>query len=168
MQATIRDERPGDIEPIENVTVQAFLNAPHTDHREQHIVRALREAGALSVSLVAETRGEVVAHVAASPVTLSDGATGWYGIGPVSVMPAHQRTGLGSQLMEAALQRLQHLGAAGAVVLGDPAYYSRFGFKPEPELVLPGVPAPYFQALAWGDSLPRGEVAYHPAFNATG
>jgi len=70
--------------------------------------------------------------------------------------------------MEAALRLLREKGAAGCVLLGDPAYYSRFGFKAEPELVLPDVPPEYFQALAFGSSLPRGVVAYHAAFSARG
>ncbi|RRJ83391.1 GNAT family N-acetyltransferase [Aestuariirhabdus litorea] len=168
MTLTIRPEKPADAEAIETVTIEAFLKAPHTDHREQFIVRALREAGALTISLVAEERGHIVGHVAVSPVTLSDGSTGWFGLGPISVLPDHQRSGMGSRLMREALGALQALGASGCVVLGDPAYYGRFGFRPEAGLVLPGVPAEYFQALPLGDALPRGVVSYHPAFEASG
>ena len=57
-------------------------------------------------------------------------------------------------------------GAAGCVLLGEPAFYGRFGFKAEPQLRLPGVPPEYFQALAFGPSRPQGTVAYHAAFDA--
>jgi hypothetical protein len=66
---------------------------------------------------------------------ISDGATGWFGLGPISVLPELQGTGIGTLLMQDALRLLRARGAAGCVVLGDPAYYSRFGFAPEASLV---------------------------------
>lgn len=168
MDMIIRQEKSSDVESIETVTIQAFLDAPHTDHTEQFIVRALREAKVLTISLVAEDQDKIIGHIAVSPVTISDGTKGWFGLGPISVMPDYQRSGIGSQLMHKALEALQDLGASGCVVLGDPAYYSRFGFKPESSLVLPSIPAEYFQALSFGDSVPQGRVAYHDAFNAKG
>jgi putative acetyltransferase len=63
---------------------------------------------------------------------------------------------------------LREQGAAGCVVLGDPAYYGRFGFKAEPDLRLEAVPPQYFMAQAFGTALPRATVTYHPAFNAQG
>src|SRR5690606_17497287 len=110
---------------------------------EQFILSALRESGQLSVSLVADESGTVVGHVAVSPVVVSDGATGWYGLGPLSVAPERQGQGVGGQLVEHALAELRRLGASGCVVLGDPKYYSRFGFIAEPSLALPGVPPEY-------------------------
>ena len=163
----IRKETPSDIAAIEAVTIAAFQNAAHTNHAEQFIVRALRNSGQLSVSLIAENNGTVIGHVAVSPVTVSDGATGWYGLGPISVAPEHQGQGVGAQLMEQALAELRTLGAAGCVVLGEPGYYSRFGFKAEPSLVLPCVPAEYFQAISFNGSLPSGTVSYHDSFAAT-
>ena len=109
----IRKERADDVPRIHQLTRDAFLNAPHTDHTEQFIVDALRSAGALSISLVAERAGEVLGHVAVSPVTISDGATGWFGLGPVSVAPAEQGAGIGSALMQAALAELKQLDARG-------------------------------------------------------
>ena len=166
MNTTIREESPSDVAVIHAVTAAAFLNAPHADHREPFIVDALRKAGVLSVSLVAEQAGTVVGHVAVSPVSVSDGSAGWYGLGPISVVPELQRQGIGSLLMKEALRRLRERSAAGCVLLGDPAYYSRFGFKAEPDVVLPDVPPEYFQALPFGSSLPRGVVTYHESFSA--
>ncbi len=164
MDIHIRDENQGDVEQIRRVTETAFRDAPHTDHTEQLIVEALRRSGALAVSQVASTEGAVIGHVAISPVSISDGSPDWYGLGPVSVLPQHQGRGVGSKLVNSALARLKANGAAGCVVLGDPDYYGRFGFRAVPGLVFPGVPSKYFQAVSFGDGFPRGEVVYHEAF----
>ena len=164
----IRPERRGDEAAIHDVTVLAFRTAARSSGTEQFIVEALRRAGALTISLVAELDGEVVGHVAISPVSIDSGASGWFGLGPISVLPAQQRTGIGSQLMRSALARLQALGGAGCALVGDPAYYARFGFKAEPALVLPGVPPEYFQVVSLAGPVPHGSVTFHPAFQATG
>ena len=166
MKPVIRRETPSDVSAIHAVTAAAFLNAPHTDHTEQFIVDSLRKAGVLRISLVAEQAGSVVGHVAVSPVSISDGSSDWYGLGPISVIPELQRQGIGSLLMEEALRVLREEGAAGCVLVGDPVYYSRFGFRAEPGIVLSDVPPEYFQALPFGSSLPRGVVAYHESFSA--
>ena len=166
MPTIIRPEEPRDAAAIERVTIDAFMGAPHTDHTEQFIVRELRRAHALAVSLVAEVNGQIVGHVAVSAVQISDGAQSWFGLGPISVLPAHQGQGIGTQLMETAIRQLVAMPAKGCVVLGDPGYYGRFGFAPVAGLVLPGVPAEYFQALVLNSEVPQGEVTYHPAFEA--
>jgi putative acetyltransferase len=168
MDARVRDETPADVQGIQLLTTAAFLHAPHTSHTEQHIVSALRRAGALTVSLVAEAEGVLLGHVAVSPVSISDGAAGWFGLGPLSVIPRQQRRGVGSRLMREALRVLRARGACGCVVLGEPDYYGRFGFLAVPDLVLPGVPPEYFQAVSFGASRPRGTVTYHAAFEVDG
>jgi len=167
MSIEIRPERSGDAKLIHEVVTQAFRDAPHTSGTEGFIVRELRAAGALAVSLVALEDGHMVGHVALSPVTIEDGSAGWYGLGPVAVLPGHQGRGIGSELIGHALRLLRERGAAGCVVLGEPAYYGRFGFRHDPALVLEGVPPEYFQALPLGSAAARGAVAYHPAFAAT-
>lgn len=164
MSILIRKERPDDLQKIHAVTVAAFLHAPHASHTEQLIVQALRDSGALSVSLVAEDSGQVLGHVALSPVTIADGAEGWYGLGPISVAPSEQGRGIGTRLMVAALDELKGIGASGCVLLGDPAYYQRFGFKPVAGLLLPGVPPEYFQAVKFKGTYPQGAVTYHESF----
>lgn len=164
----IREESAGDSAQIHRVTEQAFLNVPHTEHTEQFIVEALRNSGVLTISQVAVANGEIIGHVAISPVTISNGATGWFGLGPISVLPELQGQGVGSKLMRSSLAALKAMGAAGCVVLGDPGYYGRFGFKVIDGLVYPGVPAEYFQALSFDGKFPHGEVAYHEAFSAQG
>lgn len=163
----IRAEAPGDAAAIEAVTRAAFSSAPHASGTEQHIVAALRRAGRLSVSLVALADDAVVGHAAISPVRLGDGAVRWYGLGPVSVLPAWQGRGIGQQLIGQALLQLRAGRAAGCVVLGEPGYYGRFGFQAHPGLVLPGVPPAYFQALAFDGAVPQARVAYDAAFEAT-
>jgi putative acetyltransferase len=166
MNVLIRSETAADVESIESVTATAFLHAEHTGHNEQFIVNALRAAGALSVSLVAQVDGQLVGHVAMSPVSISGHAGRWYGLAPVSVLPEFQRRGIGTRLVTQAMADLKRLDAEGCVVLGDPRYYGRFGFKAEPGLILEGVPAEYFQAISFAESLPSGTVTYHRAFNA--
>jgi putative acetyltransferase len=166
MDLKIRNENKGDIDAIEKVTIEAFLNAPHTDHTEQYIVRELRNSDALSISLIAENQGQIVGHVAISAVTISDGTKGWFGLGPISVSPNIQRSGVGTELMLSVLEALKNSGASGCVLLGDPVYYGRFGFKPESCIVYPDVPPEYFQAIQFSGLLPSGTVTYHEAFNA--
>ena len=166
MPTIIRPEEPRDVPAIELVTIEAFKHAPHTDHTEQFIVRDLRLANALTVSMVAEANEQIIGHVAISPIQISNGADAWFGLGPISVLPAHQGRGIGTQLMEAALQQLQETSARGCVVLGDPNYYGRFGFAQVAGLVLTGVPSEYFQAMSLNSDFPQGEVTYHPAFEA--
>ena len=164
----IRSETSADMQKIEVVTTSAFLNARHTSHSEQYIVNALRRAGKLAVSLVAEMDGTLIGHVAISPVAISDGTSDWFGLGPISVLPQHQRRGVGSLLVHEALRILRERGACGCVVLGEPEHYGKFGFQADPHLVLPGVPPEYFQAISFYSSKPRGTVTYHEAFNAQG
>jgi putative acetyltransferase len=164
----ISDEKAGEELKIHQITERAFLSAPHTDHTEHFIVDALRCAGALTISQVAKSDEEIIGHVAISPVTLSGGATGWFGLGPISVLPEYQRLGIGSKLMRSSLAALEAMGASGCVVLGDPGYYGRFGFTVVDGLVFPGVPPEYFQALSFSGWFPKGEVSYHQAFSAKG
>ncbi len=161
----LREETRADWPAIEAVIAAAFLSARRPTPTEQYIVEALRRAGQLTISLVAELDDTVIGHVAVSPVTISDGTSGWFGLGPVAVLPQHQYRGVGSQLVREALTILREQGAAGCVVLGEPRYYGRFGFQGASSLVLPGVPPEYFQSIAFGSSTVRGSVTYHEAFN---
>jgi len=160
----IRPERRDEVAAISNVTTAAFETAPHSSGTEARIVEGLRTGGALTVSLVAEDDGEIVGHVAFSPVMIVGVGGDWYGLGPVSVRPDRQRHGLGQSLVRTGLEHLRALGAAGCVVLGDPAYYQRFGFESDPALTYSGYHSPYFQRLVFGGPLVSGDVTYHAAF----
>ena len=160
----IRRERLEDKEAIAALVKAAFASAEHSSGTEAQIVERLRAAGALTLSLVAEDGGEIVGHAAFSPVALDGKSTGWFGLGPVAVRPDRQRQGIGDALISEGLGQLVAYGAAGCVVLGEPAYYGRFGFTTDERLRYPGPPPEYFQALAFGGAIPSGTVAYHPAF----
>ena len=162
----IRNETPADTEAITEVTIAAFETLPVSNQTEQHIIRALRAAGTLTISLVAEIDGRVVGHVAFSPVTISDGTEDWYGLGPVSVLPECQGQGIGSSLIRMGLSLLRERGARGCALVGDPDYYVRFGFQSYPELVHEGVPQDAFLALPFGGKVPQGTVVFHEAFGA--
>ena len=162
----IRPESLADADAITAVTIAAFATLEISQHTEQFIVRALRAAGALSVSLVAELDGQVVGHVAFSPVVLSDGTPDWYGLGPVSVLPSHQRQGIGKALIREGLARLQAMGARGCCLVGHPDYYRKFGFRNLDQLAHAGVPPEYFLALSFDGNWPQGTVVFHEAFGA--
>lgn len=121
--ATIRPERPGDVPAIHAVHAASFPTPV-----EARLVDALRAAGRLAVSLVAEAEGAVIGHVAFSPVTAASGGGG-IGLAPVAVLPAWRRHGVAAQLVRAGLQACREAGHGWAVVLGEPAYYARFGFR---------------------------------------
>lgn len=167
----IRAETALDITAIETLTYCAFEGHPHHEAgakpTEHLIINRLRDAGALALSLVAEDETGIIGHVAFSLVTI-DGVDNWYGVAPVSVNPKRQGEGIGSQLIKMGLHTLKEQGALGCVVLGEPEYYSRFGFKAHPHLTLAGIPPEFFliQALCPGNSIiPISEVTYHCAFN---
>jgi putative acetyltransferase len=164
----VRKETVLDIEAITQVTIAAFKTLPISNNTEQFIIKALRAAGALTLSLVAEIEGRVVGHVAFSPVILSGGTEGWYGLGPVSVLPEYQRQGIGKSLINEGLSLLKQMGGRGCVLVGDPNYYIRFGFRNLPELVLEGVPKEVFLALPFSEEIPQGIVVFHEGFKATG
>lgn len=160
----IRVEAPGDEDEIRRVTGAAFDGHPHSDGSEIAIIDCLRADGDLTLSLVAVESGKIVGHIALSPVTISDGTQGWYGLGPVSVLPQRQGGGIGGMLVRHGLAGLQGHGARGFVLLGDPGYYGRFGFAHDPRLSFPGPPPEYFQFLLVEGPMPSGTVNYCPAF----
>jgi putative acetyltransferase len=166
MQFTIRKELPADIDPITDVTVKAFENHPISRQTEQFIVKALRADGALTISLVAEINGKVEGHIAFSPVIIEDGTTGWYGLGPVSVLPVHQKQGIGSSLLNKGLDLLKELNAKGCTLVGDPEFYKRFGFKHDPGLIHEGIPQQFFLVLPFTTDVPKGIVRFHAGFTA--
>jgi len=164
----IRHETAADIATIDIVTIAAFQTLAISNHTEQFIVSALRAAGALTISLVAEVKGQVVGHVAFSPVTISDGSQNWFGLGPVSVSPEFQRQGIGQALIHEGLSKLKALGGRGCCLVGDPNYYKRFGFRNTTGLIHEGVPPEVFLALPLNGHVPQGMVVFHEGFKATG
>jgi len=164
----IRRETDSDVSAITEVTAAAFKTLEISNHTEQFIIAALRAAKALTLSLVAEADGRVMGHIAFSPVTISDGTRNWYGLGPVSVLPAYQRQGIGKALIQEGLSRLKDMNAQGCCLVGHPDYYRKFGFSNMSGLVHEGVPQEVFFALSFDGHTPQGTVAFHEGFKADG
>lgn len=170
MALLTRLETPRDAAAIEDVHAAAFP----TD-AEARLVSALREAGALTLSLLAEDTHGTIGHIAFSPVLVqcADGgqATG-VGLAPMAVRPAYQRRGVGTLLVAAGLAHLRATGWRFCVVLGHRRYYPRHGFTLAAEHGLTwagGTPAsPFFVQALYPDGL-RGVIGvahYHAAFDA--
>jgi len=156
----IRDENPTDHTAIHDLVAAAFERPA-----EATLVDRLRSDGDCVISLVAVDGDEVVGHVLLSRMTAPFRALG---LGPVSVKPGRQRTGIGSSLIRAGLGRAREAGWQGVIVLGEPKYYRRFGFDP----ALAGgfksrYSGPHLMALALGMDLPvtKGIIEYAPGFD---
>jgi putative acetyltransferase len=162
----IRDETVADVAATAEVTAESFRDLAVSHQTEPSIIAALRTAGVLAVSLVAEIDRRVVGHIAFSPVTISDGSPDWYGLGPISVIPECQRRGIGGALIREGLSRLRARKARGCCLVGHPGYDGRFGFVNPPDLGLDGVPREVFFALAFEGPIPRGRVTFHESFQA--
>jgi putative acetyltransferase len=126
MRPVIRAEAPADTAAIHRLNVAAFEAAAETNP-----VDALHATGALTLSLVAESDGEIVGHVAFSPVVVHSAERTSQGVGlaPMAVAPAHQRQGIGGRLIDDGLRRLRDAGHRFCVVLGHAEYYPRHGFS---------------------------------------
>ncbi len=160
----VRPESPQDHAAIRGVHMAAFRDHPYSRQTEHLIVEALRAADALELSLVADLDGTVVGHIAFSRAAVGDSAAGWFLLGPVAVLPDYQGRGLGRALIEAGLDALRARDAQGCVLVGDPAFYVRFGFTPVPGVTCAGVPDENVLCLRLAGPMPRGEVGHHPAF----
>lgn len=163
----IRPEVPADEKAISEVITAAFRGSEHSGGNEARIVEALRSARRLTISFVATDGDRIVGHVAFSPVSIDGRSEGWFGLGPVAVVPSRKGEGIGSALVKAGLNELRARGASGCVVLGDPAYYRRFGFQADPKLHLTGVSPKYFQRLILKGQGSVGPVKYHRAFEVS-
>jgi putative acetyltransferase len=163
----IRKEKKSDIDRITYITEAAFKDHPLGNNTEQFIIRELRAAKALTISLVAEIDGEVIGHIAFSPIKISDGSNNWYGLGPISVLPEYQKQGAGKTLISEGLSMLKDIGGKGCILVGDPGYYNRFGFKTLPGLIYEGVPQKFVLALSFEEkNIPSGSVEFHKSFQA--
>jgi putative acetyltransferase len=162
----IRSETNADVNAIAEVTIAAFQTLAISNHTEQFIIEALRAANVLTVSLVAELEGQIVGHIAFSPITISDHSQNWYGLGPLSVLPAYQQQGIGKALVQEGLSRLRTLNAKGCCLVGHPEYYPKFGFQNVAGLVYKGVRSQVFFALSFDGQYPQGTVTFHEAFNS--
>lgn len=159
----IRAETSHDHHTIAELITKAFETAPHSSGAEAAIVERLRAQGALRLSLIAEQDGQMVGHVA-----VSSGAVGaeenWRCIGPIAVRPSHQGKGFGAALMEEVLARAHAEEADGVALVGDPAYYHRFGFAPQPGVWVPGISDEVVLLRPFGRARPSGVLRFAPGF----
>jgi putative acetyltransferase len=165
----LRRELPGDHDGVFALHAAAFARPGEGTPAEAFLVNGLRTDGDIvpGLSIVAERDGEIVGHVVCSRATVDDQPS--LGLGPLGVHPDRQRQGIGQALMHAVLAAADALGAPAVFLLGDPAYYRRFGF----ELAqCAGVQPPqaewreHFQVrrlTTWTDAI-RGTFRYAPAF----
>ncbi len=123
----IREEVDFDAEAIGQVHGHAFPS-----WEESMLVRQLRDSGNAAISLVAEWAEQIVGHILFSPVSIRSGSQEvvGLGLGPMAVLPKHQRQGIGSELVRAGMAKADDLGYPFVVVLGHPEFYPRFGFQP--------------------------------------
>lgn len=160
----IRPEAPTDLDAIHELTWIAFKPMPYSAGTEADIIRRLRADGDLTISLVAEEDGEVVGHVAFSPVSIDGRHDGWFGLGPISVKPERQRQGIGKALIAAGLKLLGARGASGCALIGNPEVYGHAGFVSDGKLTYADVDGRYVQRLILRGSAPSGALTFAPAF----
>lgn len=147
--------------------IDAIYQAAFKSSAEADLVRNLDADGDLILSLIAYGE-EAAGHIAFSPLTFEE-AAGLRGcaLAPLATIPAYQGQGVGSNLITQGLQRVKEMGYDIVVVLGEPDYYSRFGFTPDlaGNLKTP-YDGPYLQALALSEhgKAAHGSVTYARAF----
>lgn len=174
---TLRDQTDADRDAVRAVVTAAYRGLPIASGTEPAIMDALWESGGAIVALVAEDSSGLVGQAAFSAVQIfgpgfrinGNGTNGgWVALGPLSVRPDRQRAGVGTALIQEGFSRLKGRGAAGCLVVGDPAYYGRHGFRRPAGLHVPGVPDRYVLAVAFrGAPPPAGTVEYHEAFSVS-
>ena len=161
---TIRPENPEDRIAIYTLTQKAFKPVPFSNGSEAPIVDQLRKDGDLALSLVAVQEQQILGHIAFSAVALNGINAGWFGLGPVSVLPSRQKQGIGSRLINEGLMRIKQQGALGCVLIGNPTYYERFGFQSDGKLEYHDTPLPFVQWLSFCEEKANGVVNFAPAF----
>jgi putative acetyltransferase len=160
----IRPETPRDVSAIRIVEEVAFGRPD-----EARLIEDLRAAGDSVFSLVALDGDTVVGHVLFSRMKAPFPALA---LGPVAVQPEHRRTGIGSRLIREGIARSDAAGWAGIFVLGDPAFYRRFGFSaPRARGFTSPYAGPHLMVLPLGgNELPveEGRIEHAPAFAKLG
>jgi len=162
----IRNEEPGDIKGIRRVNVEAFETKDEAD-----LVDAIREEGAFVKSMVAVSDNEIIGHILFTPVTLNGFNIKILGLGPLSVLPSHQRDGVGTLLVKAGLKECKSIGAEAVVVLGYNEFYTQFGFTPSTEYGIKSeydVPSEVFMVRELNKGAMAGKsgtIKYHRLFS---
>ncbi|MGB1360658.1 MAG: GNAT family N-acetyltransferase [Alphaproteobacteria bacterium] len=156
-----------DLTEVKDVLYKAFLNHPHGDPQrgptEHLIVESLVNNNNDICSTLAIDNDNIIGFITYSKVSFDNDNGAWVGMGPVAVLPEYQNKGIGKKLIEYTLQIINE-NYDGCVVMGDPEYYTRFGFNVVNGLFFEGVPQEYFMAKAFKDIIPQGKVIYNQAF----
>ncbi|MBO4943967.1 MAG: N-acetyltransferase [Muribaculaceae bacterium] len=165
----IRPEREEDYLQIRELVEEAFARADHSDGDEQNLIERIRQAPEYipELSLVAVSGAAVLGHVMLSRITI--GQADAVALAPLAVIPSRQREGIGKLLVDAGHAQARKMRYACSVVLGDPRYYSRFGYEMASRFgIIPpfDVPEGYYMACILGrcGSVPKGCVKYSKAF----
>ena len=134
MEINIREELEKDYEVVERLTEEAFKSAEHSDGTEHLLVNRLRKSDDFikELSLVAEDNRKVIAHLMLTKAKINNGdmSVETLALAPVSVIPEYQGKGIGSKLINIALESARRLGYKSVIVLGHDKYYPKFGFVP--------------------------------------
>ena len=152
-----------DIRVSTNEDIEAIVSIYPLAFPDEDLVPVLRDLLAepdVALSLVATIDGRVVGNVIFTECAVEGDDVEASLLAPLAVAPGSQRQGIGSTLVNAGLQRLKDMGIDSVFVLGDPAYYSRFGFSPDSQ-VQPPYPLPAEWYGAW-QSQCLGDVAQSP------
>ncbi|WP_064691912.1 GNAT family N-acetyltransferase [Rhizobium aegyptiacum] len=160
----IRYEMPADVDAIEDLTSAAFKPMPYSEGTEAEIIRRLRLSGDLAISLVADEEGEILGHVAFSPVTIDGVHDGWFGLGPISVAPQRQRQGIGRALIARGIESLKAMGASGCALIGNPEVYGGAGFSSDGQLTYHNLDTRFVQRIVFRGAAPSGVLRFAPAF----
>jgi putative acetyltransferase len=160
----IRAEGPSDAPAIEDLTIRAFTGMPYSEGTEAAIIRLLRQSGDLALSLVAEDGGIVVGHIAFSSLRVGVHAN-WFGLGPIAVEPARQRSGIGRSLIKSGLETLKDRGAAGVALIGNPDVYRSSGFASDGRLAYKNLETRFVQRIVFCGPAPEGELHFAAAFD---
>lgn len=163
----IRPEAPQDIDAVTDVVTQAFGQS-----QEATLTKRLRESGDTTLALVAELDGKIVGHILFSPARI-DGHDDVVGaaLGPLSVHPDYQKTGVGAALTYAGLAALRHAQVPFSMLLGHVDYYPRFGYQPASELGISSIygdVGPAFMVIVLDAEQMAGVAGlahFHDAFN---
>ena len=156
----LRPETDGDHAAIHTLTAEAFAPMPFCDGTEADAIDILRRDGQLTLSLVAELDGVIVGQVTFSPAWVEDGDGDWYCLGPISVAKPYQRHGIGSRLSAEGLRRLGETGAAGVILMGNPAVYVPMGYRCDLTLSHGDIARKYIHYQLLHGTAPTGEVTF--------
>ncbi len=160
----IRPETDADIQAIFDLTKVAFAPMSFADENDPFLPQGLRDAGDLLLSLVMEDAGQIIGHVAFSPVSLECPGK-WVGLGPISVMPGRQRQGLGTKLANHGLAQLADQGFDGCVLIGNRDVYGPMGFT-SGDLAYRDLPTELVMGRSFTGLVPSGRIVFAPALEA--